>query len=82
MSESSRPQHSISTGRNQNNGGIIIVETENNGEADKLNEERGSRRTIDEEREDEREPLVHTETFRRNPERIRRPPDRYQAGFT
>ena len=80
--DSSQPELSISTDRNQNNGGIIMLETEEkHGEADLLNEEEGNEE-IDAGRENEREPLVCTENYRRNPERFRRPPDHYQAGFS
>ena len=81
--ETSQPQLSISTDRNQINGGFIIFEAEEKyGEADLLNVEEGSEE-IDAGRENEsRESLVHTENFRRNPERFRRPPDHYQAGFS
>ena len=57
--KSSQPQYSISTKRNQNNEGIIMIETEeNHREADLLNEEEGEEK-VDAERENEREPLVH-----------------------
>ena len=80
--ETSQPQHSISTDRNQTNGGIIMFEAEERyDEADLLNEEEGNEE-IDAGRGNEREPLVRTENFRRNPERFRRPPDHYQAGFS